>query len=447
MEKILNILTKDIGWKMLSLLMAAALWFVGMNNHDPSILQDYDVKLTILNKDKITSNKFVLLNESSLEASTINITFRGRRSQIANLTKARNEIVAYIDLNPIDVSNYKDIGKPLSVTVKVKLPESLNASNYERVNIYPDTKEFTLDHLVSEYKEVEVVQIGKIAEGYIAMEPVVEPERILISAARSIIETVEAIRVEVDIKDITEDFTGTYETKVFNENGGEVLQLDKSVQEVQVTIPIKKSARIPILNPVIEGEAPEGYEFTDISLEPRYVEVIGTEEEIAKMSVLRLEPLIIKGINQKEVYDLRGGLMHTRLSIKPGTPQEVIVTVGMEKQEIRTYQIQNENVAILNTEEDIIMPSEVGITLRGLQARLDALNLENIQVSIDLENLVEAGEYEILADVIVPNGVFIETDVIIPIRIVGEEEVLSENDSLDDFSQEEESESESEESE
>ena len=79
-----NIISKNIGLKLLSVLLALILWLTVMNVEDPTITQTIsDIPVQIINDEVIKSRGYGYTVESG---EKIDIRVKGRRSVVTNIT-------------------------------------------------------------------------------------------------------------------------------------------------------------------------------------------------------------------------------------------------------------------------------------------------------------------------------------------------------------------------
>lgn len=440
MEKIYNMFIKDISWKMLSVFAAIIFWFVGMNVYDPTRIGDYNVRLTIQNKDRVTENGFVLANERELESTTINVVFRGSRSSLATLSQVQNDIVASIDLSPIDISNAKDIGAPLTASVNVTLPHNINTNNLERIGVYPSTVNVRLDYFETVEINIEAVVSGSLDDEYTALPPILEPSVVSISGARTFIDTINTARVDINLNDI--DATGgiteyniTAPLRILDMQGNPVSGISTNISSVDATIPIRISAQIPISTPAIRGVVADGHQMTNMTISPNEVHVLGTREDIDAVRSIILDPIVIDGLSRsKQVsYDLRGYLLDTRLIIKEGSPIETVVNISIEPLMTRDFFFAMSNINVIAEDiENISLPESVMISVRGVQSIIRTLTQNNISVSVDLTELPDyAGTHHVDLIINTPSRLTVVSDPTIAVVVLEHETVESEEVALE----------------
>ena len=153
----------------------------------------------------------------------------------------------------------------------------------------------------------------------------------------------------------------------------------------------------------IVGEPEHGYEISEITIEPAFVEVTGPESIIENTQKIYLDRIDVTGLTQKEVFEADYKSINKLLSIKEKGPFEVTIMIEPKTME-RT--IEDISVTVLSLNEkfylnDDIIP--VSITLEGSMPVLEDFIPGKRFVTVDLSKINEAGEYDIPVVYNIPN--------------------------------------------
>src|SRR5690554_4778221 len=107
-------LTRNIGLKILSVILAALLWLVITNVNDPVMYETFsDMPVTILNEDLINTSK---QSYEIIEGETVDFKVAARRSIIESLRKSDFDVTADLanlsNVNAVNITitprRYKD---------------------------------------------------------------------------------------------------------------------------------------------------------------------------------------------------------------------------------------------------------------------------------------------------------------------------------------------------
>ena len=163
---------------------------------------------------------------------------------------------------------------------------------------------------------------------------------------------------------------------------------------IKLKVDSKELKYIPV-EPVIVGEPEHGYEITDVSIEPAFIEVIGPKSIIDNTQNIYTEMIDVSGISKKEYYDVEYKPVNKLLTVAENGPFEVSVLVEPKPME-RVFENITVNVLSLKDKfylKDDIIP--VTITLEGTMPVLENYTPGKRFVTLDLQRINEPGEYDI----------------------------------------------------
>ncbi|MCL2699335.1 MAG: hypothetical protein FWE68_03395, partial [Defluviitaleaceae bacterium] len=119
MKKLIEMITHNFGWKVLSLAAAILVWFLIVNITNPTRDQSVSVMLRVAGEDVLRENNIVLFNADEIASSIIHLTLRGSYTSLMQAEQDRQNgtLYAFIDLSPIDISRSSDFGSRLPIRV------------------------------------------------------------------------------------------------------------------------------------------------------------------------------------------------------------------------------------------------------------------------------------------------------------------------------------------
>ena len=121
---VFDIVKRNLGWKIFSLVFAIMLLFIVMNINNPAETMTFNVNLTLLNKDKLADKGYVVLNSHELENKKIDIKVKSTRPGLDDLSKNRDLLKATIDLQQFDLLYADDIDEAFTLMVTPTIPSS-----------------------------------------------------------------------------------------------------------------------------------------------------------------------------------------------------------------------------------------------------------------------------------------------------------------------------------
>ncbi len=378
-------LTKNLGYKLLSLPLAALLWVIIINVDDPITPKTFNnINVDILNESYITSSGQVYDIE---EGTTVNVTIKARRRILTGIKPS--DIVATIDLANITKYN--------KVEVEVECPKYQYDIN--EISVKPKMLTVALEDRISVSKSVRVETTGELPDGYCVESVEVTPNIIEITGAASVIEKIAEIRVGVNVIGQQKSFSQTdLIPEVFDSDGRKIntSRLSFSHTSIDVTVNIIPTKEIPI-NVVMEGSALFGYAITGVEFDPESMEIAGRKKALASVTAINI-PIDVTGISAdtEKTIDFTEYLPEG-VKLVSGTTT-VAVRVKVQKMSTRDFVLSEEELDIQNLPGgyEFRFASEdqtIRITVMGLEEDLALLTNESLKASIDLTGMEPGSHY------------------------------------------------------
>ena len=280
MKKLKKLLTNNLVLKLISVVVALLIWLTVVNIDDPIDTQTYrGVPVQVTNGGYIESmNKTYRLDDAD---STVTVILRGKRSVIKN---RQEDLVAVADLTQIiDLES-----DPVMVPIRVTCPGvDESAITVVQGNIPVIIEELdSVDPMIS-------VSVGTSAPGtgYEVGELTVNPEKVVITGPKSIVQTIDRAVAEVDVDGMTESGTRQATLKIYDKNK-EVLTDTKmsylkfstgsTAVDVEITLwEVRDGVK---LSAEYSGSVPEGYQVSETTTTPEVISVAGTPEALDQLA-------------------------------------------------------------------------------------------------------------------------------------------------------------------
>lgn len=383
-------LTHNLWLKLLSLGIAIVVWFVIINSEDPIGSREFkDIPVKILNEDRVQEKEKVL---EVLSGDTVDVVVEGRRSQLDVLTEA--DIEATADL--LEVS-FMD-----TVLVKASVP---NYPDITVTNNGENVMRLLFDDYVTKRFSFQVETIGEPMADYYVGDALPSPNIIQISGAKTVLDKVKEVVLEVDVSGRSVDFTTTVVPVVYDMNGDKIssakLNLQTETDAVTVNVPILASKEMNV-RVTTTGEVPEGYELLteNIAFQPEKVRVAGTKEDLEKLGYyLTLEVDVTGQTGTVEKNIPFSTVLDDELSsLRVVDNQIAAVKVNVTPYEEQTLEIPVDKINVQNLEDGLKAEfgqvTTVPVTLRYKKVREPLINVDYLKPSVDLSGYTE-GTYKI----------------------------------------------------
>ena len=422
MTAIKQLFTNNPGLKLLSLLLAFALWFLVTNFDDPAVsVRFYNIPVTIRNANTITSQGKVyeVLDGTDMISS---VTIVAPRSVADTFTK--DNVIATADMNNLSSLD----------TLSINVSTNKYFNRVESITPSIDTVRLAIEDSKTKTLALSANTVGTLAEGSIIGQVSTEQNVLRITGPASAVDQVKTASVSVDVTGFTENIDTDADIHLYDADGNEVINssIRCNINAVRVTVSILQTKRVPV-RVQVSGTPAEGYLYSgETEINPDTVLVAGRGATFQNMEELVL--------NDSSLFDLTGreSSLETSVNIRSMLPAgitlgdpdfngQVSVTAGVVRAvnrelEIPVSQLQvinvpegmRANIQTTDNDEDGIGDGLVKAGFNGLPAVMDALDASDITGTIDVTELIQRlgvekpaeGAYTVSVIFAPPQGVY-----------------------------------------
>ena len=241
-----NELTKNLGLRILSLLIAICVWIVIVSIDDPQVSATFrDIPVTTVNEKVITTINQVY---TILEGNSVDITVTGKQSIVDKIRKG--DLKAEADLSNLSKTNAVEIVPSCSKYSEENIDLTLGRTKMMKVS---------LENKKSSKFQIEIHQIGEADSNYYISEKLASPNIVEVEGPESVINKIAELVVEVNVNGRVASFTNLSIPKVYDNNGDLIdsSNLEFSAHEISVSVTLEKTKEVSlIINPV--GNAKPG---------------------------------------------------------------------------------------------------------------------------------------------------------------------------------------------
>lgn len=375
-----NFLKKDSTIRITSIIIAIILWFYVVDIQNPEAqITVKDVPVKLVNVEAIEEFGLSVMNK---EKQSVTLVFKGRRKSLVNINN--KSINAFADLKGLNKSG------EYPVMIQVDLP----ADRVDIIDKKPYNLMVVLDHLVQVQKEVKIVTTGVLGTNFVALEPEVKPNTVTLKGPSSKMNSIEDLRVYVDLNGQTKDIITKQKYEIYNKNNEKVTSagITADVDVVEIVYPIIKTKEIPVVLDT-EGSVRDDLALINTEIKPDRIKISGREEDVDKATQALTYLVNINNI-QKDTE------VEVPIRLPAGvnffeSPEKVKIKINVEKQINRTFQV--ENIKVVNVPEGLsymLSTKKLNITLKGSESKLKNMEGTSINVSADISNL-DVGVYDV----------------------------------------------------
>lgn len=388
-----NILEKNKTMWVLSIAVALLLWMYVISDQNPPTSDNINgIPVEFINQESLEEKGLVI---SHIEDQFVDIRVFGRRTQLYRIN--RDAIRVEADLSRLNTKGthflpYVIYGIPDDVEISRKNPEAI---------------ELTLDQIITQERDVKINIIGKPAQGMAALSYIVNPSKVTLEGAETLLDTVRDVVATIDITNAREEINQTLSLKAIDKEGNEVEGVTITPKTVDVTIPIGATKTIGV-SPKITGGVPEGYVITKIEANPSEIRIGATSSQINDISSISTETISVDG--QRASFEKK-----VRLILPEGVEvinSEAAVLVKITIEPYTTREIQQSTFDVINLGNDFIVQENrveepIKIILKGLKKDLDNLEVERLIPYVDATGLQE-GQHQLPLNLDLQEGILLE---------------------------------------
>ena len=391
---------KDIGWKLLSVAIAAIMWFMVINITQPVDTRSYSRPLVIQNMESLSDRGLTAGNLEELKTMKITVKVKAQRTALDRLSQNPEWIQASVDLSELSYAVNGDIvALPVNVSVQ-------GGNTYGISSKSPSVVEIAVETMSNKELPVEVKLNGELEEGTYLSEPTLSTETVTVSGPASLVSRVSFVRANVDAEVITENPTIQAKLLCYDSQGMEVSGVFLSTEEITVSYALHDMKQVPIQVELV-GTPAVGYQVSSVFCSPQYAAVTGAPEDLENLLFLQMDSIIVTGLTSSvtETFNLTDYLPEG-ISLAEEDDGLITITVEIEAQAHKQLVLPGSSLTLLGQEEGktYSIPDNAHITITG--ENLEGIRGDDLQGTIHVNGLSE-GEHRVLIHVDLPQGMIL----------------------------------------
>ena len=363
-KKILNSITHNLGYKLLSLLFAAVLWIFVVNYDDPKMTKSFTSSVSLENASYLTEmgKCYTVLDNSNV----IQFTVSAKRSYMEKLASTDFKVSA--DFQNIIIDEEKGIGS---------VPIDISALRYSSQITIPVThKELvvSLEDVTTSQFIVSAQTTGTLNEGKVLGEVKATPNLIRISGPKSIMDQVSSVYARIDVTGMTGDVSSACIPVLCDEydNPIDTARLTYNTSTITVNAEILDTKDVGLVF-AYTGEPDEGFILESIEYEPETVTVKGKVAALNRITNISVPAAAL------DITGARGDVKQT-IDVSAFLPGGVSL-VGDGKVNVTAVidSIVSKNITFFTSRIEILnLPDDCDISFRDKYISLVLTGKENI---------------------------------------------------------------------
>lgn len=390
-EKLSRRLTRNLGLKIVSFLLALTLWLLVVNIDDPVVRWTYlDVPVAIKNADVITNQGMIY---EVLDGTDVvpRVTVYAPRS--VGETISKSDIVATADMNTLNSLN----------TLQVEFSVPKVGSKISDIRGSTDSVRVSIENRKNVQKVLKTNVIGEAPEGYVVGNVSTDQNLVRVAGAESVVSRVDSAVINIDmstLSEFTSDITTSVPVRLYDADGNEVegSTLTKNPENVMITVEILPTKEVPLRFDV-NGEPAAGYGLTgEITSDIQSVRIAGRRSAVANVNeiVIPSEAFAISESSEDTTVeiDVCDYLPENVQMADKSTSLPVQVTIGVERETTATYTLRAEDVQILHVPEGLTcrlegLEEEYAVSLTGIRSAMSNISARDLEASLDITAWME----------------------------------------------------------
>ena len=383
-----KLLTRNLGLKLASLLLAFVLWFLVAQIYDPKDTVTFNnIQVRLINTELLDEEGKVyeVLDNSNL----VRVTVTGPQSIVKSELR-RSDIVAeadmskLTDINTIAITYYCENISNDSVEIK---------GNHDSVRLNVEDK-------TSKWIKLESNTIGDVASGYMIGNVTLDQTNIEVTGPKSAISQVDHAGVDINVTDSTTSLSANVDIKLYDADDNELVleSVKKNVDSAYMTVEVLATKEVPV---EIEhmGVPEDGYMATgEVESSVPTVRIAGTVSTLVGISAITVpeDRMNITGQsdNLVDIINLKEYLpANVRLADK-SFDGKITATVYIEPIVSKDLTVAAENISVTGVpdgmEAEITSTAEeYNITVSGLSRDVSILHDSSVTGILNLTQWME----------------------------------------------------------
>ena len=383
-----KLLTRNLGLKLASLLLAFVLWFLVAQIYDPKDTVTFNnIQVRLINTELLDEEGKVyeVLDNSNL----VRVTVTGPQSIVKSELR-RSDIVAeadmskLTDINTIAITYYCENISNDSVEIK---------GNHDSVRLNVEDK-------TSKWIKLESNTIGDVASGYMIGNVTLDQTNIEVTGPKSAISQVDHAGVDINVTDSTTSLSANVDIKLYDADDNELTleSVKKNVDSAHMTVEVLATKEVPVEIEYM-GVPEDGYMATgEVESSVPTVRIAGTVSTLVGISAITVpeDRMNITGQsdNLVDIINLKEYLpANVRLADK-SFDGKITATVYIEPIVSKDLTVAAENISVTGVpdgmEAEITSTAEeYNITVSGLSRDVSILRDSSVTGILNLTQWME----------------------------------------------------------
>lgn len=387
---------KRIVVKLVCVILSFVLWLYVSNVENPTRTSDIKaVEVTLENTDVLKDSNLCLKPDQKF---LVDLKIEGPANDIYVAKKSDFTIKA-------DLSNYSLKKGENNIPVQIfNSPSNLEIKNSGVLTVKVNLEEI-IEKDVKISSKVNTTYKHGLTENYIS----ISPKSVKVSGAESAVNSVDSVIIKGELLNIKEDTQESFDLIAVDAEGNEVKGVTLSESKAKLSIGVVGNVKEVSLKVNYKGNLPEGLTLEGVTLSKDTISITGdinkleevdsistetinlstiTESKDVSLGIILPEGIYLSNKNEKITASIKVKKVETKVENKTTSKkiEGIVVTLNNRQNEKLTYEAES-----------------IFVELEGVKEELDLVTSANIVATASVQDITEAGEYEVLVDVKLEN--------------------------------------------
>ncbi len=402
-----QIITHNLGIKLVSLMIAFFCWLIIISISNPTITKRFDgIPVEIFNENAISSAEQVY---EVVAGDRVDVTVKGKRSIVENIQKS--QLTAKADLGQLSKVN------AVAIDVYLTDVESSNVS----LDWNNAVLQVALEEKITKNFKVDYKTEGDLPASYILNEVTIETPIIEVSCGISMMERINSVGLVIPLNKQKKNFEEELPLILYNADGNEIdpKGVTFNTDTVLVRASVMPTKEIQVEYKVV-GVPKQGYYLVSTDIQPDTIQIAGPEAVLKDVEVISIE------------IDVSGKSKQIKKTIEVAPLLGPQIVVAEEYQTISYHCIlerYGERTIVLTKEDIPIRNLKVGLectfrrpdqkytaVISGSESLLKQIDTAGMECSLDLRNL-DVGTHSLLLRHNLPEGLELKNNIRVQIDL------------------------------
>ncbi len=386
-EKLKNLFMKNIGTKLLSVVIAGLIWIVIMSISDPQVTKTIEnIPVERRNEEAVTEEGKVY---EALSGNRVTVRIRGSRSIVENMDV--EDFIAYVD--------FKEIGWVNAVPIHVEFKNKSNEDLAEITHKSKDVMSISLVENLATMVQVDIKPIN-VPEGYYAFCSSISSKLLEISGSKTQVASVEKLVGTVDLSKDKQSCQKMVDLVPVDIEGNEIddTKLNIAQKYVRVDITVIPVKDVPVVLDTTGVTVATGFGISGMDYSPKTIQIAAEQEILDRITEIVI-PYSADELMQSEVAEIEiARYLPAGVYLKSETAN-VILSIAVERLTRKDITVPTAEIEIRNLAEGLELRFEkslITFSVRGISEVIDNLRVENMGLYLDMASANAVGEQEVI---------------------------------------------------